>query len=1329
MASSSIDAPDASEDLGTVHDGEENVRLREDSVNLTYTVPCLMSINGKVCGSPDDALIREIGRFAINTSIGFSARFIYNQATIPRFRVLVIFRFSKLGGSYESLNLGLIDIPFNQELPAPRIAFLKSEEAKKELSQFGDTLSIPFEIGCTILELKPSKVLVAINERRVPANKPEIKEQIAVLKKALDSAVHNPFAFQFFFNGDHTQSENGIERSLYQAIKGIRHFHGMHAKGHDFLSKWFALCKNTHALTEETVIRLSKENQLEAKRPMIDAMPAQHQFASKDELSVALAYGLIDQFDMEQAHINERNAQSFKCHFAGLKNLKSPNDLPEALILVVTADSKELRLLPPKGKKLKCCIEGLERQPNEPRLTDKVEKFMHIISDIFEGEMDAASRRSQLSNYTRVGNIEERNKVTQAFMSLHDIIVNGNTTDPKGELRQLVATHLDVLSAKDGIVLDGDEHERLKWFNGERLDFNLPELGSKVAAFILKIPKEPKAEADGGDRRPINVQIPVPSNKAAYKTFLQTEFWETTSTCQFREELIESPTRRDITGLAELLNPRSVQDAALQVSEYAQNIYNWSTDFRDYKPLEDESNVSERFSIFQDIVQGKEDVPEGLLRWYGDLDQDQKDGIENLKTASNSMVSVVGCFGSGKTSFGIFLHKGIEIGDPDSKILWVAPNNSIIDDLPAKYNSLCERYGFEDYKSTCPLRVYSLPKELKAGTKLIGQKFTEFNQATSAKDAEKATGDNEDEIGAIEHFMAVKMLDDCWSRHRNRSHPHKNFANSSLHVSVYEEFNRDHFRFPELYTLWKSVETNDILAETTYDVIKDVMLDMYRSKLGQARSVCTTPTAARDSKLRTFFRPNTLIFDEAARMHEITLFSTIAGYPTVTTVIQIGDPNQLKPYTGQPHIDAQLPFGAQVSVSNLERIDVSGVTTIPLMTNHRQFADLYKDPGAIIYQKRVKSGVEKQWTPQALHANAMLKEYFHPEVPKRQNRIMISIEGSSPRKVGSSWTDPVHIDFACMTTNAVMSDQKFTGPEDLPGTVSLLCMYNAFRADLDEAIRKAGMAKYIDEILPGMHRPRLSVRSVDSSQGFEADINIIFMSRDPTKGVGFCGDMNRLNVTLTRSRLAEVWVWNSACLSVYPYPYRNPECMYLKKLFDHVERRQGSFTIQHCKTCSGFGHASDGCKSEDAGHELQKFLDNTVCAECNQPGHTHFNCVTCQACKGKGHLAKDCPAGNPRTYYNCNEPGHLAVACPKSKQSRSITCNRCGQQGHKKSECPNRGICYKCGELGHLKINCTVQGLRCGNCGRDHATKACRKQNSRKRNRDKDDFKDEEEAF
>ncbi|KAI1153875.1 hypothetical protein F4825DRAFT_460808 [Nemania diffusa] len=1103
MASSSIDAPDASEDLGTVHDGEENVRLREDSVNLTYTVPCLMSINGKVCGSPDDALIREIGRFAINTSIGFSARFIYNQATIPRFRVLVIFRFSKLGGSYESLNLGLIDIPFNQELPAPRIAFLKSEEAKKELSQFGDTLSIPFEIGCTILELKPSKVLVAINERRVPANKPEIKEQIAVLKKALDSAVHNPFAFQFFFNGDHTQSENGIERSLYQAIKGIRHFHGMHAKGHDFLSKWFALCKNTHALTEETVIRLSKENQLEAKRPMIDAMPAQHQFASKDELSVALAYGLIDQFDMEQAHINERNAQSFKCHFAGLKNLKSPNDLPEALILVVTADSKELRLLPPKGKKLKCCIEGLERQPNEPRLTDKVEKFMHIISDIFEGEMDAASRRSQLSNYTRVGNIEERNKVTQAFMSLHDIIVNGNTTDPKGELRQLVATHLDVLSAKDGIVLDGDEHERLKWFNGERLDFNLPELGSKVAAFILKIPKEPKAEADGGDRRPINVQIPVPSNKAAYKTFLQTEFWETTSTCQFREELIESPTRRDITGLAELLNPRSVQDAALQVSEYAQNIYNWSTDFRDYKPLEDESN-------------GKEDVPEGLLRWYGDLDQDQKDGIENLKTASNSMVSVVGCFGS-----------GIEIGDPDSKILWVAPNNSIIDDLPAKYNSLCERYGFEDYKSTCPLRVYSLPKELKAGTKLIGQKFTEFNQATSAKDAEKATGDNEDEIGAIEHFMAVKMLDDCWSRHRNRSHPHKNFANSSLHVSV----------FPELYTLWKSVETNDILAETTYDVIKDVMLDMYRSKLGQARS------------LRTFFRPNTLIFDEAARMHEITLFSTIAGYPTVTTVIQIGDPNQLKPYTGQPHIDAQLPFGAQVSVSNLERIDVSGVTTIPLMTNHRQFADLYKDPGAIIYQK-------------PLHANAMLKEYFHPEVPKRQN-------------LGSSWTDPVHIDFACMTTNAVMSDQKFTGPEDLPGTVSLLCI-------------KAGMAKYIDEILPGMHRPRLSVRSVDSSQGFEADINIIFMSRDPTKGVGFCGDMNRLNV----------WVWNSACLSVYPYPYRNPECMYLKKLFDHVERRQGSFTIQHCKTCSGF----------DAGHELQKFLDNTVCAECNQPGHTHFNC-------------------------------------------------------------------------------------------------------------------------
>ncbi|KAI1129175.1 hypothetical protein F5Y10DRAFT_264336 [Nemania abortiva] len=98
-----------------------NVRLRDDSVNLTKSFPCLLSINGNICGKVDETLLSSIGRFPISTTIGFSTRLIYNVATIPRFEIMVVFRYYSLSDSYEPIDLDLIDIPFNQEFPEPRI--------------------------------------------------------------------------------------------------------------------------------------------------------------------------------------------------------------------------------------------------------------------------------------------------------------------------------------------------------------------------------------------------------------------------------------------------------------------------------------------------------------------------------------------------------------------------------------------------------------------------------------------------------------------------------------------------------------------------------------------------------------------------------------------------------------------------------------------------------------------------------------------------------------------------------------------------------------------------------------------------------------------------------------------------------------------------------------------------------------------------------------------------------------------------------------------------------------------------------------------------------
>ena len=66
------------------------------------------------------------------------------------------------------------------------------------------------------------------------------------------------------------------------------------------------------------------------------------------------------------------------------------------------------------------------------------------------------------------------------------------------------------------------------------------------------------------------------------------------------------------------------------------------------------------------------------------------------------------------------------------------------------------------------------------------------------------------------------------------------------------------------------------------------------------------------------------------------------------------------------------------------------------------------------------------------------------------------------------------------------------------------------------------------------------------------------------------------------------------------------------------------------------------------------------------------------------HMIRCHYEGQTKTCRRCHHPGHLAKDCEAGD-----VCRECGEEGHKKSNCPNRR-CYHCQEKGHLEFDCPL---------------------------------------
>jgi superfamily I DNA and/or RNA helicase len=252
---------------------------------------------------------------------------------------------------------------------------------------------------------------------------------------------------------------------------------------------------------------------------------------------------------------------------------------------------------------------------------------------------------------------------------------------------------------------------------------------------------------------------------------------------------------------------------------------------------------------------------------------------------------------------------------------------------------------------------------------------------------------------------------------------------------------------------------------------------------------------------------DTVLVDEAGQATELeTLIPLQLG---CTRAVLVGDPNQL-PATVLSREAAAL----NLQRSLFERLQAVGVPALMLTEQYRMHPDVRSFPSSFFYQGRLTDSacVSARATPPFLQAWPFLPYMFFDVSGGREDK-------ASARQ--GSMRNAAEARFVAALLQQLFAVQ---GEQRLP-SCAVVTPYKEQKACLCDELRR----------VLGAHRSAaVRVGTVDSFQGQECDVVLFSCVRTSATGIGFVKDVRRMNVALTRAKLAMWVVGNAAALQQHP---------------------------------------------------------------------------------------------------------------------------------------------------------------------------------------------------
>ena len=260
-----------------------------------------------------------------------------------------------------------------------------------------------------------------------------------------------------------------------------------------------------------------------------------------------------------------------------------------------------------------------------------------------------------------------------------------------------------------------------------------------------------------------------------------------------------------------------------------------------------------------------------------------------------------------------------------------------------------------------------------------------------------------------------------------------------------------------------------------------------RSALTKAQVILCTLNTAGTGLLQTSLSNavSTIMLDEAAQTPEVD-FYIITNFPGVKRIVVVGDPQQL-PSTVISQACAQMGFGE----SWMKKVQALHPNAVHLLdTQYRMDPLILAFPNKAFYDNRISTG---------------------ENVLSRDEIIQKPFAFVDTSKQGFEEMD--HFKSYCNLYEAEVIKTLLTSDSDILNVLE----NSSNQAKIIIISPYRSQVKVLHEMLePLMARLNIEIATVDSFQGQEGDIVILSTVR--TKGVGFAGNRQRLNVALTRAK-------------------------------------------------------------------------------------------------------------------------------------------------------------------------------------------------------------------